>query len=296
MSTVMSNTAKKDTADAAESDDEDVFHDARFPPEEEQVSLIETIYVEHQPNANQQAFLEQSHAEKSDANKLFASARYSEAVSTYDRALASCPNYLDYEVAVLRSNIAACHLKLEDWKAAVDAATTSLECLDRTLPSKPKGGSSGDKSTDVDTSGGGGVVEIEGDGEDAEKAELEKLRLTDERIRDIQRIRTKALLRRARARSELGGWANLQGAEEDYKELIKADNLPPGDGKVVREALRKLPERINQAKDKEMAEMMGKLKDVSFGWTLASGLGVVSCLIYMILTRDFALFSWGMGY
>ncbi|KAK2754775.1 hypothetical protein FQN54_006668 [Arachnomyces sp. PD_36] len=234
----------KDTPDtSADSDGEEVFHDARFPPEEEK------------------AFLEQSHVEKSDANKLFASARYSEAVSTYDRALASCPNYLDYEVAVLRSNIAACHLKLEDWKAAVDAATTSLECLDKILPGRKK-----DTSEEKPENGeSGGVVEIEGEGEDAEQAELERLRLSDERIKDIKRIRTKSLLRRARGRSELGGWANLQGAEEDYKELIKADNLPPGDGKVVRDALRKLPTQINEAKEKEMGEMMGKLKDLGNG-------------------------------
>lgn len=260
----MSNneTATKETPDtSADSDEEDVFHDARFPPEEEKVKRKPTSHniTNNLVNRNLQAFLEQSHAEKSDANKLFVSARYSEAVSTYDRALASCPNYLDYEVAVLRSNIAACHLKLEDWKAAVDTATTSLECLDRTLP-KPKEKSTEDAAND-DTSGG--VVEIEGDSEDAEQAELDRLKLSDERIKDIQRIRTKSLLRRARARSELGGWANLQGAEEDYKELIKLDNLPPGDGKVVRDALRSLPARINQAKDNEMAEMMGKLKDVS---------------------------------
>lgn len=181
-------------------------------------------------------------------------------MSTYDRALASCPNYLDYEVAVLRSNIAACHLKLEDWKAAVDAANSSLECLDRVLP-KPKEKSSEDKTDGDDANDG--VVEIEGDDEEDEQAELERLRLSDERIKDIQRIRTKSLLRRARARNELGGWANLQGAEEDYKELIKLDNLPPGDVKVVKDALRGLPARINEAKEKEMGEMMGKLKDVS---------------------------------
>lgn len=181
-------------------------------------------------------------------------------MSTYDRALASCPNYLDYEVAVLRSNIAACHLKLEDWKAAVDAANTSLECLDRVLP-KPKEKSSEDKTDGDDANDG--VVEIEGDDEEDEQAELERLRLSDERIKDIQRIRTKSLLRRARARNELGGWANLQRAEEDYKELIKLDNLPPGDVKVVKDALRGLPARINEAKEKEMGEMMGKLKDVS---------------------------------
>lgn len=131
--------------------------------------------------------------------------------------------------------------------------------MDRILP-KPKEKSTADA---VDDDPNGGVVEIEGDGEDAEQAELERLKLSDERIKDIQRIRMKSLLRRARARSELGGWANLQGAEEDYKELIKLDNLPPRDGRVVRDALRSLPARINHAKDNEMAEMMGKLKDVS---------------------------------
>jgi hypothetical protein len=120
-------------------------------------------------------------------------------------------------------------------------------------------------------------VEIEGDGEDAEQAELERLRLSDERVKDIKRIRTKSLLRRARARNELGGWANLQGAEEDYKELIELDNLPPADEKVVRNALRTLPAQINEAKEKEMGEMMGKLKDVSCLFVLC-----VSPFVYLL--------------
>ena len=47
---------------------------------------------------------------------------------------ALCPNYLEYEIAVLKSNIAACHVKLAEWKAAIDAATQSLEALDRLEP------------------------------------------------------------------------------------------------------------------------------------------------------------------
>lgn len=107
------------------------------------------------------------------------------------------------------------------------------------------------------------MVEISGDDEEAEKEELERLQKDDERKRDVARIRAKALMRRAKARSQQSGWANLQGAEEDYKTLAAMDNLPPDDRRVVQKALRELPARINQAREKEMSEMMGKLKDVS---------------------------------
>jgi hypothetical protein len=45
-------------------------------------------------------------------------------------------------------------------------------------------------------------------------AKAEDVSEKGQREADVERIRTKALMRRARARSELGGWANLQGAEE----------------------------------------------------------------------------------
>ncbi|KAL1971386.1 hypothetical protein VTN77DRAFT_339 [Rasamsonia byssochlamydoides] len=231
-----------------ESEDEDVFHDARFPADEEAKLLAE------------------SHACKEEANKLFAAASYSDAISTYDRALAACPNYLDYEIAVLRSNIAACYLKLEDWKSAVDAATASIKNLDRCLPSStsttpdaPKG-----QTQDKPRDGKDKDAVVELSGED-EEAELERLKQDDQRRNDIKRIRAKALMRRARARTELGGWANLQGAEEDYKELAGMDNLPPQDKKIVQKALRELPSRIQSAREKEMAEMMGKLKELGNG-------------------------------
>ena len=38
--------------------------------------------------------------------------------------------------------------------------------------------------------------------------------------------------------------------------------LPPQDRKIVQKALSTLPARINQAKENEMGEMMGKLKEV----------------------------------
>lgn len=107
------------------------------------------------------------------------------------------------------------------------------------------------------------MVEISGDDEEAEQAELKRLQKNDERKRDVERIRAKALMRRAKAKSQQGGWGNLQGAEEDYKVLAAMEKLPPDDKHIVQKALRELPARINQAKEKETAEMMGKLKDVS---------------------------------
>ncbi|KAI4249825.1 MAG: hypothetical protein LQ352_005549, partial [Teloschistes flavicans] len=168
--------------------------------------------------------LSQSHTEKAEANELFKSAQYSQAISVYDRALASVPNYLEYEIAVLKSNVAACHLKLADWKAAVDEATKSLEALDRLDPPPPPPPSSstkkdehaavdGVKGKEGDDDDDGGVVELADDDGDEGEA-LEKLREDDRRKDDVRRIRIKALMRRARARTEQAGWGNLQGALE----------------------------------------------------------------------------------
>lgn len=174
---------------------------------------------------------------------------------------------------MLKSNISACHLKLEDWKAAVDSATAALDALDRLTPTKPE---------EEQNSGGAdhAVVEIEGEGLQAEREQAD-LEMTDQRREDVRRIKAKALMRRARARSEQGGWGNLQGAEEgidllsdhvaggllsrcavDYNRLAHMPNLPAQDDKIVQRALSSLPSRINAAKEKEMGEMMGKLKEV----------------------------------
>ncbi|CCF41134.1 tetratricopeptide repeat protein 1, partial [Colletotrichum higginsianum] len=85
----------------------------RFSPEEEASLLAE------------------SNANKTEANALFSSSKYEQAITKYDDAVATCPNYLDYELAVLRSNISACHLKLEQWKDAVSSASAALDALDR---------------------------------------------------------------------------------------------------------------------------------------------------------------------
>lgn len=158
----------------------------------------------------EQRLLSESNTQKSRANKLFTSSRFSEAIGEYDKALSSCPNYLDYECAVLKSNVAACHLKLEDWKEAVESATAALDALERLQPKKKttKG-----EEYNGDDEKAAAVVEIEGDDEEVEK-ELAELKLSDERKADIRRIRAKALMRRAKGRMEQGGWGNLAGAEE----------------------------------------------------------------------------------
>ncbi|MCJ1351222.1 MAG: hypothetical protein MMC33_001205 [Icmadophila ericetorum] len=248
----------------------------------------DTALVEPQPAVQrftpeeETTLLNESHSQKAEANKLYSAARYSEAIGTYDKALASCPNYLEYELAVLKSNIAACHIKLEDWKAAVESATSALEALDRL----PKGSVDAKGGEDLDV----GVVEIE-DGEEGDK-QLEDLRARDERREDVRKLRTKAVLRRARARVELGGWADLAGAEEDYKELSQLPNLPAQDMKVVRGALASLPSRINAAKEKEMGEMMGKLKGL--GNTLLKPFGLSTDMFQM--TQDPATGGYSMSF
>lgn len=83
--------------------------------------------------------------------------------------------------------------------------------------------------------------------------------------KDRERIRIKALLRRGRARIELGGWSNLAGAEEDYKELAAMSILSSGDRKLVQRQLQLLPPKVKEAQEVEMADMMGKLKSLGNG-------------------------------
>ncbi|KAH6723287.1 hypothetical protein DL95DRAFT_357758 [Leptodontidium sp. 2 PMI_412] len=206
------------------------------------------------------ALVEESNAVKKEANDLFAKASFQDAIATYDKALATCPNYLEYEVAVLKSNVAACHLKLEDWKEAVKAASAALDGLDRL---QGRGKESGSKEEE----GAAKVEEEEADEEivSAGAAKAEDTSDKGKREADIERIRGKALMRRARARSELGGWSSLQGAEEDYKTLAKMSNLSAADREIVQRQLIQLPPRTKAAQEKEMGEMMGKLKELGNG-------------------------------
>lgn len=210
-----------------------------FPPDEEKQLLIE------------------SNTEKTAANKAFTTGEYDGAIQNYEKALAVCPTYLEYDIAVLRSNIAACHLKLEEWKKAVESATKAIEALDRLDP--PPAKEHGKK----EESNGSGVV---GEIDDSTETLLDALTRTGHGISDVHKLRTKALLRRAKARHAVGGWASLQGSLDDYQALAKPPNqLSSLDMKAVIAALRKLPAELEEAKNTEMADMMGKLKQLGNG-------------------------------
>jgi hypothetical protein len=168
---------------------------------------------------------------------------------------------------VLQSNIAACHLKLLAWKEAVKTATEALDRLDKLQDN----GVDEEKDKDGEEEADEEIVSA-----GAQKAEDTSKQGTTEA--DIERIRTKALLRRARGRSEQGGWSGLQGAEdgmcclvlwlwptdmlEDYKTLSQKENLSRTDRRTVQLQLMELPGRIKQAQEAEVGDMMGKLKEV----------------------------------
>lgn len=86
---------------------------------------------------------------------------------------------------MLHSNIAACHLKLDDQKDAIKAATASLDAL-KALEGKNEDKKGKEEAEEADE-------EIVSTG--AEKAAP----IQDDLASSIQRIRIKSLLRRARA-------------------------------------------------------------------------------------------------
>ncbi|TWU79061.1 hypothetical protein ED733_008601 [Metarhizium rileyi] len=227
----------------------------------------------------EQALVAESNSIKAEANALYSSKDYEDALAKYEDSISSCPNYLHYERAVIQSNMAACHLQLEQWKEAIKIASKALDALAELETTDPQLSSSssnekekpgcGDKesgkrpSTDADdaeeeiiSSGASRAAPSPTPGKDA-SAESKKA--------DFLRIRTKALLRRARARSEAGGWQNLAGAEEDYKALSVMPGLGPADLRTVQSQLRTLPPRTKAAQEQEMSEMWGKLKNLGDG-------------------------------
>lgn len=220
----------------------------------------------------EQELVAESNTHKAEANALFTSGKYDAAINKYDEAIAVCPTYLDYPLAVLRSNVAACHLMLEEWKDAVKHATTALDLLDKLEREDKLAAEKEEKEKSEE-------VEEEIVSAGAAKAgpavpvtETEAQVARQKRQEDIARIRAKALLRRARARSELGGWSTLEGAIEDYKKLSAMTNLTATDRKLVQAQLRALPPRAKAAQEKETAEMWGKLKELGNGLLKPFGL------------------------
>ncbi|KAF2855971.1 hypothetical protein T440DRAFT_463316 [Plenodomus tracheiphilus IPT5] len=220
----------------------------------EQSALPELFPLEEETK-----LLSESHTEKALANKTFTAGEYNGAIQGYEKALAVCPTYLEYDIAVLHSNIAACHLKLADWKEAVASATKALGALDRLDPPPPKDATN---SQEVNIEDKGTITELD----DTKELLLSALTRTNHTFNDVYILRTKALLRRAKARHSVSGWSSLQAALEDYTTLSKPPHrLSSLDQKAVQAALRILPAQLEQAKNTEMADMMGKLKQLGNG-------------------------------
>ncbi|KAJ4411294.1 hypothetical protein N0V82_009032 [Gnomoniopsis sp. IMI 355080] len=248
----------------------------RFPPEEEAVSPTTELAIKigtDDPSILQE-LLHESNAHKTKANSLYVHGDYHQALDIYAQATDICPNYLDYELALLQTNIAACHLKLHEWKNAIAATTTSLDKLDKldaniALEVKAVEDATLNKDrdffADVDHEivSPGASRAVPGSGIPLQDDPGRPAR--SQRLSDSRRIRYKALMRRARARSELGGWQNLEGARADYTVLKSMDNLTRDDHRLVAAQLAALPARINEAKEKETAQMWDQLKQLGNG-------------------------------
>ncbi|KAI9163823.1 Tetratricopeptide repeat protein 1 [Paramyrothecium foliicola] len=225
------------------------------------------------------SMLQESNSIKTEANSLFSAADYQNALARYHDALSSCPNYLHYPRAVLHSNIAACHLKLEDWDPAIKAASAALDALAKLGEPAKEGEEGKSKEPESVVTAGASAVKVKKEDEDEEvdeevissgatRAAPAPLAETKPfQPSDILRIRIKALLRRGRARSSAGGWSNLSGAEQDYQALavLPRGSLTPADAAVVRAQLRDLPPRTKAAQEAEMSEMWGKLRQLGDG-------------------------------
>lgn len=216
--------------------------------------------IEPLPEAEESSLITESNNLKTSANALFTTSSYADAITGYNRALHILPSYLDYELAVLKSNIAACHLKLEEWKEAVEAATEALDALERLdpvpVPTKPGEGEDG-KAIPQEAI----IQELS---EDTSSRFETFQRTSGKSLADLKNLRIKSLLRRAKARHALKTWANLQGSLEDYQAL-SGMQLTPLDRKQVQKALRDLPLQLEESKKFEMEDMMGKLKQLGNG-------------------------------
>jgi tetratricopeptide (TPR) repeat protein len=169
------------------------------------------------PPSEEEELVTKSNNYKVSANKSFASSDYDAAITGYERALETVPSYLDYEVAVLKSNIAACFVKMEEWKKAIDAATEAIDGLEKVDPvplPQTSGEGLNDKAPNDEERGGQETTEKVIEVDDEMERKLQVLDRCGHGLEDVRKIRVKALLRRAKARMELGGWAALQGADE----------------------------------------------------------------------------------
>ncbi|RKF74996.1 Tetratricopeptide repeat protein 1 [Golovinomyces cichoracearum] len=226
-------------------------------PQDGEDSHHQTTNLSTRFSATEEAsLLKESDTIKANANALFIKTEYNDAIKIYTEALSVCPEYLDYEVAILKSNVAACYLKLQNWKEATKFATAALERLEK-LEKFPAEENeiiedvTAEKADEEIVSAGAAMAEV-----------------TDyviQRQMDIEKIKKKSLMRRARSNCEIGGWSSLQSAQEDYKVLSQMPNLSPEERGMIQRQMATLPARTKVAQDKEIGDLMGQLKNLGNG-------------------------------
>ncbi|KAK3651543.1 hypothetical protein LTR56_005685 [Elasticomyces elasticus] len=224
--------------------------------------------IERFPSEEEASLLAESNSLKGSANTLFGTGSFQNAIQTYDKALASCPNYLDFELSVLRSNIAACYLKLEEWKDAVESATKGVECLERLEPlpkvaKKPKAKASATNEQPVIEEPTPDEVDQVEEVDDDLEARIAALQASGHTLDEVRKLQVKLLTRRAKANTTLGTWAALQAADEDYATLLHAtmqSSMSATDRRQTIASAQALTPKLKAAQENEVAEMMGKLK------------------------------------
>ncbi|KAF4125429.1 Tetratricopeptide repeat protein 1 [Geosmithia morbida] len=276
------DTHSKDTQpelNPNDSNPQDVEDEVQYTPEEEAAAM------------------EESQSLKAEATALFTKGDIHNALSVYEDALMPLPSSARYARAVLHSNIAACHLRVDQPTEAVKAATTALNELsaieDSTSRSKsdksdPDLNAKDEKNDDDDddvTKGKGRKEEREREQEQVDEEIISSGAKTaapppppppPPAQDDIARIRIKSLLRRARANASIRPetWSSLSSAQTDYQALSK---LPPSaltatDARNVRDMLRRLEPKVKEAQEREMGEMWSKLKEMGNGLLKPFGL------------------------
>ncbi|KAF3911309.1 hypothetical protein ABW21_db0203713 [Orbilia brochopaga] len=222
---------------------------------------------------DEQSLLEQALAHKATGNTHFTSTPpdYETAISYYRSALEVCPPNLIEHLTILHANIAAGFIKLQKWKEAEDAATESLkvsgeddeilrarEARKRAKEQKEK---KEQKAKVIEDGAKGKTV----DTVDTSDGRIEEIDDDDEEVANIEWGKNwKARLRRAKAREMQDTWQSLSGALDDYEILsthsLRYQAIPPIDRKAIQQALTRIPPILEQKKQREIAEMMGKLK------------------------------------
>lgn len=122
------------------------------------------------------------------------------------------------------------------------AASESLDELDRLDPTKEKKKET-NKSQTESGQDSEEVTEVQDEEADEEivssgAAKAQDTSAAARRQTDIERIRSKALLRRGKARSELGGWSALAGAEEGALDSKFCDNTFADKNQIIKSSQR----------------------------------------------------------